>query len=469
MRKVRIIYVCLLVSSLFVLSGCGESAYDLAVKKAVDDGVISEEEVNDLKGKYAETQKQSVDSIENWTPLIEDLLYLDNGLDRHVLEKAIYGLKTKVIVYLDNTYSMRGYAQAQDPRAFTSLFEAISTYYSANPEIGIEARYVSKDNVAKEVGFNKMCDELTSHAWAKSSNYTDAYQMNDLFGAISRMIRRDDTKEEVICFFVSDMIPSTENEKIRLDRQTMLHFSERMTTMITDSLRTLSSKDGKYAAALYQFHAPFGSAEKERGRYKNEAIYYKFTNGHLLLHGEERPLYVMVIGNKYVVKEWNDVAQSGIQNFIFDKSSFIDGTTTGVQVNGYAEICEDRIEILNDDEGISLELSGDSIPTYLSFVDSALSVTFNDKLMEVDRYGVIKLGKSEDVDGGTLRIQLRDVAPKWIDDCSSEDDSKLVASNSKEMAQTFFLDKVFRAVVHGLSNATGKEYLYDKSYTIEIK
>lgn len=451
--------------SALLMIACGNHYTD-AVKNAVKDGSLSKEESADLKQLFAENEGVELDSISDWTELIEDILTQNDQMDRHEIEKVIYGIKTKVIVYLDNTYSMEGYAKASDPRSFTSILEAISTYYSDNEETSIEACYVSKDNVAKKVGFDDMCNDLTNHSWAKSGSdnpYTDAYQMNDLFGAISRMVKESDVKkEEVICFFISDMIPSTENKTIRDNRQTMINNSERIVTNMTDSLRRLSTEN-TYSAALYQFFAPFG-ADKAAG------VYYKYNNGHLLLHGESRPLYVMAIGNKYAVAAWNKIvtSASGIHNFSYRNSSYISGNKCDVKLNGYSTIENDKVVVVVDDneEEAYINIAPKSIPSYMP-VDSVI-ITMDGKRLTVESDGRVKLGKINGVEGHILRIQVKDIAPEWIRESSTDDDSKLIASDDEGMAKTFYLERVFRSVVQGLTNSKGEIDLYDSSFTIEI-
>lgn len=460
----------ILFALLMIMSCCG-NPYSCAVQEAVDDGALSKEEAANLKQLFAENAEMELDSISDWSELIDDILTQNDQMNRHEIEKVIYDIKTKVIVYLDNTYSMKGYARASDPRSFTSILYAISTYYSANPEIKIEAYYVSKDDVAARVDFNDMCNNLTGHSWAKADKdkkdpYTDAYQMNDLFGAISRMVKGSDVKkEEVICFFISDMIPSTENEKIRSDRQTMINYSERIVTMMTDSIRQLSTVDNIYSAALYQFFAPFGSTN-------DAGIYYKYTNGHLLLHGEKRPLYVMAIGNKYAISEWDEkvASASGIRNFSYPNQhhSFISGNKCDVKLNGYSVIENERVVVIADDNDKDAYINIDpkSLPSYMP-VDSII-VTIDGNRLNVESDGRVKLGKIKSVGGHILRIQVKDIIPEWIRNSSTEDDSNLIASDGAGMAQTFYLERVFRSVIQGLTNATGEIDLYDKSYTIEI-
>lgn len=470
--KIQLFSSGVLLFALLMITRCsGDNKYSIAVEDAVADGTLSKEEAANLKQLFAENAEMELDSISDWYELIDDIWTQNDQMDRHEIEKVIYDIKTKVIVYLDNTYSMKGYARASDPRSFTSILDAISTYYSANPEIKIEACYVSKDNVAARVDFNDMCNNLTGHSWAKADKdkkdpYTDAYQMNDLFGAISKMVKDSDVKkEEVICFFISDMILSTENEKIRSDRQTMINYSERIVTMMTDSLRQLSTVDNIYSAALYQFFAPFGSAN-------DAGIYYKYTNGHLLLHGENRPLYVMAIGNKYAVAEWDEkvASASGIRNFSCPNQhhSFISGKKCDVNLNGYSTIENERVVVLADDndEEAYINIDPKSVPSYMP-VDSII-VTIDGNRLNVESDGRVKLGKINSVDGHRLRIQVKDIIPEWIRIGSTEDDSKLIASDSAGMAQTFYLERVFRSVIQGLTNATGEIALYDRSYTIEI-
>lgn len=457
--------------ALLMITTCCGNPYSCAVQEAVDDGTLSKEEAANLKQLFAENAEMELDSISDWSELIDDILTQNDQMNRHEIEKVIYDIKTKVIVYLDNTYSMKGYARASDPRSFTSILDAISTYYSANPEIKIDAFYVSKDNVAARVDFNDMCSNLTGHSWAKADKdkkdpYTDAYQMNDLFGAISRMVKGFDVKkEEVICFFISDMIPSTENEKIRSDRQAMINYSERIVTMMTDSLRQLSTVDNIYSAALYQFFAPFGSTN-------DAGVYYKYTNGHLLLHGEKRPLYVMAIGNKYAISEWDEkvASASGIRNFSYpnQRHSFISGNKCDVKLNGYSTIEDGRVIVLvnDNDKEAYINIDPKSVPSYMP-VDSII-VTIDGKRLNVKSDGRVNLGKINSVNGHMLRIQVKDIIPEWIRNSSTEDDSDLIASSDAGMAQTFYLERVFRSVIQGLTNATGEIDLYDRSYTIEI-
>lgn len=476
--KLQLFSSGVILCALLMITSCCATPYSCAVQDAVDDGALSKEEAANLKKIFAKNADIELDSISDWSELIDDILTQNDQMNRHEIEKIIYDIKTKVIVYLDNTWSMRGYAQAADPRAFTSIFEAISTYYSANPNIKIEARYVSKSNVADVVDFNTMCNNLTGHSWAKDGHnskysYTDAFQMNDLFGAISRMVKESDVlKEEVICFFVSDMIPSTENSQIRSDRETMIQYSERIVTMMTDSLRQLSSPENLYSAALYQFFAPFGSAEKDKGRYRNEAIYYKYNNAHLLLHGEERPFYVLAIGNKYAVSEWDDKVKSGLHNFSFsdNHNAYIGGSTNRVQLVGYAQIEDNKVVITVDqnDKEAFIDIDPSTVPSYW-LTDLAIIATLDGKSLVVENGGRIKLGKIDNADGRKLRIQVKDIVPNWIKEYSTEDDSKLEASDDMAMKQTFFLGKVFRAIVQGLSNSNGQKYVIDDSFEIEIK
>ena len=128
--------------ALLVITSCGDtsySRYSSAIQNAVEDGALSKEEADNLKQLFANNAEIDRDSISDWSELIDDILTQNDQMDRHEIETVVNDIKTKVIVYLDNTYSMKGYARASDPRSFTSILEAISTYYSANPEIKIEA------------------------------------------------------------------------------------------------------------------------------------------------------------------------------------------------------------------------------------------------------------------------------------------------------------------------------------------
>lgn len=278
---------------------CGGKLEKKVADAINDDGAISSEDYLALSKLYAE-QNEDNDTTGFYDLVAE--VFMDQGYSQVTIlgDAPVKNLPKMVRVYLDNTSSMEGYLNPKDKKVLTTDFTDIFTRGIGHSYAGenIEAVYVnksgnSKDVALKTVGFSDFCSMLT----AKSIPAGDAFTMNALLDSIVSTAATD-TMHSSISFLVTDGILAGTNEEIKKDPNFSLNNAGELVRRISDAMRK-ANKNG-YGAAIYPFSAKF------------DGIYYRYDNGKEKLSNTDRPFYMIVIGDKALVK---DFAENRISNF----------------------------------------------------------------------------------------------------------------------------------------------------------
>ena len=501
MRKKRLSLLIALCITALLLQGC-KNYLDEAIYEVIQDGQIDSNEsasiIVDFRNEsHPNTEDEMVARIMNVAQ--KKGVNIDSVIVRMALFPQPQTQKNiNVKVYLDNTMSMEGYSYAKSAESFTKVFAGIKHYYDANQKASIKGYYVKKGNVIDTVDYNLLLSQLTH----KTIPFTDSYQLDEFLVKVVDEIKEKQNSSEVICFFVTDGIPSGTNEEIKKNGSFNLDSRAILKSRIAEPLRVLSN--GKFAVALYGFEANFNG------------IYYNYKNVHIPPGITEigkqpwkedilRPFYVIALGDSELVKDFYESVNSGLQDFApveellftemgkLDKPYFVDPTGESYSISKGSRGCQrqnimdyspypytyvdfhgdssDTIFVTKnpyqDKTKIEFYFKKKDIPSYLqNQLESALSIMYGDDIVPFIIDGN-KVKFALDVTNGkttVLSVKVRDELPKWVENRNSLSDEKFSVLNHD--TKTLNLAVLIQGLHDGIFNTEGRVYLMEKKFIV---
>ncbi len=440
-----------LVGALSISLGSCDNKIENKVSDAInDDGAISREDYLALSRIYAEENE------DNDTTGFYDLVagvFFDQGYEvvNILTEVPENKLPKKVRVYLDNTASMTGYITPNDKNVLTNNFTDVITRGIGQSYAGqnIEAFYVNKPEKSKavtlnKVGFDEFCGKLT----AKDIPAGDAFTMDSLLDAIVTACAQD-TQHSSISFFVTDGILSGTNEEIKKDPNFNLNNAGELERRVSNAMRK-ANKNG-YGAAIYPFSAKF------------DGTYYKYDNGKEILKNTDRPFYMIVIGDKALVK---DFAENSVSNFsllnnnsilltdgcdtiiprLSDDANSEEDTADGVRI---FKVTPSESKVKKDGKAtLEFWFPVDRFPSYmrhLGAIKKGMKITLDGQPLDTASY-VLKGNKVtvpfviETGSQPKAEVILSNALPSWVDSISISNDSAIKANPSGTFLFRVFVD-----------------------------
>lgn len=447
-------------ASLFTLIAfCACSRLDKAVEQACEDGNITQAEKQNLDLLFEENNITTPSG--KWQKITE--ICTDYGYDVPLVNpwdkpSPTTNRSILVNVYLDNTSSMAGYVQADDITNFVNVFSGIDALYMDN-QVEINAYLTQQETPKGKTDIIRQdWETLKSDLTHKQTKFTDSYQLNDFFKAITdKMIA--DTTHRIINYFITDGIPSGTNREVT-GKRFNINSASVLQTRITKAISACSADE--YAVSIYQFIANF------------KGCYFKYDNAKKIIDNQSRPFYVIAIGEKTLVEQIAKRADEGIVKFFEPQHSVHYGFATGtltpsLNVNSEYDDSTGTFEVALDNENekkIAISFPVAQLPLYArekDYLEANLSITVNGRKTDftVNKKEIIATARFDRYASYEVSFELKDELPAWVKNYTSQDDSFI----EKELAKTFNLHIVTEGLKCGITkNMTN--ILIDKKFII---
>lgn len=198
----------------------------------------------------------------------------DPKCEAFVEQKPVAALDTGIVatIYFDNSFSMKGYADANDNNVYLDVLSDLRAFYP-----GTVARVDEE-----EIPGNELIDRIRRHQIT--------YTQESLLYEDLKMIAAD--AQQALCdtlnppqrlnFYITDGIMSGSDEDIKIDREHNKIHAQDLQNQIKDALKG----NDKIGISVYQFKSPF------------VGTYWAYDNSKQELKGTQRYFYVIAMGSR---------------------------------------------------------------------------------------------------------------------------------------------------------------------------
>lgn len=463
MKAIYAILAVVAITALCFFFSCRKSLDD-KIKESYnyETDSISLEDYEELAQEYAKDHNGDTTGFHRY---VYDL-FMDNYWNVKGIPQAPgagAALPKKVRVYLDNSASMMGYMVPGNKEVLTNDFTkiislGIGDFYSGYT---IAAYYVNKPVAGKgaslrEVSFDDMTSMLTHKNIAKG----DAFTMEVLLDSIiSTSIA--DTLHASISFLVTDGIISGTNSELSKDRKFNLQNKDELKRRIKNVMLKANKND--YAVAIYPLNAKF------------DGIYHKYDNFTENLKNANRPFYLIAIGNKALVREYNDRKGRELETIDGKSLLMIDNVGSLIPniVNANVEDSSDGVMNVVPDEdavkggyaNLKFNYPLDRFPDYMrdfSALKEGLKIKVGGKEIDNDLYSmnadqtILTVPVKIEQGDYKVTVTLSSELPEWVETITSEDDSS-IKTNPAEMGKTFLFEEFVEGIERGVYNLSNSE------------
>lgn len=370
---------------------------------------------------------------------------------------SVITMPIHVNVYIDNSSSMKGYFESPSVAPLIGVLSGITQYY----QTGIVGYYV-EENTLKKYNWNQLTADLTAK---RLSNYSDAFQLDELISHIATNYAKESTQNNVINFILTDGIPSGTNDEIRNSSQRQ--FNKTSASLLQTRIATALGSINGFAASIYQFASGF------------DGKYWFYNNDTAIKHWSNRPFYLIAIGNKDMVMELSEKEASGLQFFkannkvhfgAIDESKFtlssavFEPSTCTVSPTAFDEEDRERLEI-----NVQLSLSG--LPYFArtqDFLKNNMTLEFDGKPIanfKVEGKMLTIPLTVERIRQYRLNIKIMNTTPSWVNTATSLDDT--TEKDTDLAVKTFNLKYLVEGIKNAVTGSNGDVILLQKEFRID--
>ena len=323
--------------------------------------------------------------------------------------------KVKVSVYVDNSSSMKGYYNSSRSSA---VIEVLS---------GIQQYFVSEE-LDKIIG--RMIDDYKSN-------------MN----------------ESVISFLITDGIPSGTNEEIRSTRPER-NFNIISAAALQQRIASKFVGVQGMAVSVYQFTSGF------------DGEYWYYDNSHKTKHIENRPFYVIALGDRQKVRELAEKESEGLNLFKAKEKVHFGGVDTSKIFMNHTEITSDDFD--DDDEvDMNIDIIVEGLPYFArseKFLkkNAVLKINGeknNDWIVQNGRMISFKQIVEQD-ESYKIDIRILNSTPSWVEECTCYDDKDKKMSDLEFNSKTFNFKYLVEGLKEGVTGMKGAIVLYENTFEI---
>lgn len=427
-------------------------------KKTAQGKVIDAERYDRLAALY---EKEHGDTTGFWRELNVVLKKMGKEAPSLKLDPVKARKPLHVAIYLDNTASMKGFikpdSKAVSTDAFARTLMALKNNYDKDDQ-SVSCYYVDNKNLSHVTP--GQLNELIS---SKNLKMGDAYLFDEFLGNIIDESLAD-TIHTRLSFFITDAIPSGTNEQIRNSPNRRYNIERK--ALLEDNIRSRFKRlrGRNYGVSVFQFSAPF------------DGEYHDYSNKPHKLNNAVRPYYIIAIGDKYeLLNLREDIDSKKIRDFVpvhslhaiseaKDLKPIVKYNSKMLSASGEKNgVTQYSFDKKGDNETIKIDLPLSALPEYLrdrDVVFKALDITYQGKKFEP---GKTDFGKDKATfeltlmsrSNNELALQVKNIYPDWIAQCTSADDSG-IGSDPSQLGKTFNLDIVVNGMVTGLFDRNGE-------------
>lgn len=362
--------------------------------------------------------------------------------------------KVKVSVYVDNSSSMKGYYNSSKSAAVIEVLSGIQQYFSSEDD-DIQGYYVDKGHDYVGYALDSLVADLTMK---KLRNYDDSYQLDKIIG---RMIDdyKSNVNESVISFLITDGIPSGTNEEINSTRPER-NFSIISAAALQQRIASKFVGVQGMAVSVYQFISGF------------DGKYWYYDNSNEPKHIENRPFYVVVLGDRRKVSELAKKEAEGLNLFKAKEKVHFGGVDASKIFMNHTEITSDDF----DDDGeadMNIDIIFEGLPYFArdeKFLKKNATLKINGK--NVDNWNVqngrmisFKLEVEQD-ERYKIEIRILNSTPSWVEECTCYDDKDKKMSDLEFNSKTFNFKYLIEGLKEGVTGMKGAVVLYENTFEI---
>lgn len=468
--------VCLIfVVAALITDGCTENNSDPLDDISIEDFyandgdhiTVSYDNFSDLCKEYAEKKGINEDDIDE--EKVKD--WLSGRLKKEISdlndEDITIQIRTlKVVVYLDNTSSMKGFLQPANKNIsmekFVSVFNKLRSKYGDT----IPSYYIDKE------GFSQTSlSEMTKSLNDKKIVTRDAYVMSAfLDSVVTRAL--SDNAHRTLSLFVTDAIISGTNDQITANGNYNIEHAETLSKDIEGVIGKLKDKD--YGFELIRLTAPF------------DGDYINYHNGHTKLNNVDRPYFIIAIGHKKDIRKLeNSIAQDKLLDPSIKRMLSTNVPCSPSISSNSDELKKDEddpcrfiyeTEQNQDDDAhkFSINIVIDNLPEYYhdqKTVSDAIQIYDTDgKIINTDlRYdSVQRLATFSTIkkESQKYTVKIKNIPPAWVTMYNSNNDENFNGQTDK----TFNLEWLVKGFVNGLYGTGSTGYICNPvTFSIEIQ
>lgn len=382
---------------------------------------------------------------------------ISNQSTEQIIVQPVKSVPENAVLYLDCSHSMKGYINTATDDKFKNVISSL-LYWKPTKA------YLFDTKEQPEIS----CDEFINLINTRRVSWADE---SDLTKMIGSMVKKINDGSVGISYLITDGIMSGSNQEVResVDRSFNITSRGTLTARIADAV---SACKDDVAILLIKYTSSFTGK------------YYCYTNVDQVDFKEnQRPFYVVAIGNRKLVKELVDKTQkeellSNNQGLLLlgDKYPYNIKLTTGKDI-----VLKNNQRIIGTNIGpednVILYADLDDLPSYMQ--DTTYFKSNGEVYIQYSKGGDFKKLDTEqikyEIDGAKLRLnipakyirhnamyfKLKYELPSWIEMSSSDNDKNIKQS---PIPKTFNL-KYF---VKGLTKINDDEYI-TKIDTLKFK
>lgn len=385
-------------------------------------------------------------------------------------QEPVEPLDTGIVatIYFDNSFSMKGYANANDSNVYLDVLSDLRAFYpGTNVQVDEE-----------QIPGNELIDRIRRHqiTYTKESLL---YKDLEMIAADAQQALCDTVNpRQCLNFYITDGIMSGSDEDISKDREYNKIHAQDLQNQIKDAFKG----NDKIGISMYQFKSPF------------VGTYWAYDNSHQDLKGTQRYFYVIAMGSREALagfKRKADAAsldQKGSKFHPLAQWHAIDaqvirkplsvspvGAVTQVQEGSACYTFSPKVINKQHSKTISFSMDTNALVNYyIEDMDSLAAAC----IVEVDnnRYQDIpvtwdaanrKFAFSLTTDRlgrrSVVRLSVPRLEMKWIDESSKGDDKYMLGPDADE--KTFLFDKFMQGIRSAFPDAAS-ETIFQSEVTL---
>ena len=379
-----------------------------------------------------------------------------------VEQKPVEPLDTGIVatIYFDNSFSMKGYADANDNNVYLDVLSDLRAFYpGTNAQVDEE-----------QIPGNELIDRIRRHQFTYTQESL-LYKDLEMIAANAQQALCDTLNpQQRLNFYITDGIMSGSDEDISKDREYNKIHAQDLQNQIKDAFE---GKD-KIGISVYQFKSPF------------VGTYWAYDNSHQDLKGTPRYFYVIAVGSRealagfkrkadaasldqaskfHPLAQWHAIDTQVIRTPL---SVSPIGAVTKMQEGSACYTFSPKDINMQHNHTISFSMdTGDLANYYIEDMDS-LAAACKVEIDGITYPGIcttwdstnhkLKFAVTTDYLGkhSNVRISIPRLELKWIEKSSNGDDKYML---SHADSCTFLFDKFMQGIRGAFPNATS-EFIY---------
>ena len=383
-------------------------------------------------------------------------------------QKPVEPLDTGIVatIYFDNSFSMKGYADANDNNVYLDVLSDLRAFYpGTNAQVDEE-----------QIPGNELIDHIRRHQFTYTQESL-LYKDLEMIAANAQQALCDTLPQQRLNFYITDGIMSGSDEDISKDREYNKIHAQDLQNQIKDAFE---GKD-KIGISVYQFKSPF------------VGTYWAYDNSKQELKGTLRFFYVIAVGSRealagfkrkadaasldqaskfHPLAQWHAIDTQVIRTPL---SVGPIGAVTQMQEGSACYTFSPKDINMQHNHTISFSMdTGDLANYYIVDMDSLAAackveidgITYTNICTTWDSTNhKLKFAVTTDYLGkhSNVRISIPRLELKWIEKSSNGDDKYMLGPLAD--ARTFLFDKFMQGIRGAFPDATS-ELIYQSEVTL---